>query len=65
MSKQNGNSESNHSNPVDEFLNQNQEGEISRPESVEEEVFAVKADALFTHRTTQVKNTRWMTLTKP
>jgi hypothetical protein len=46
VSNQNGNSEGNESNPIDEFLSQEQEGEISRPESVVEGVFDIKADDL-------------------
>jgi hypothetical protein len=46
VSNQNRSSEDKHSNPIDVVLNQNQEGEISRPEWIKEGVFDVKADDL-------------------
>jgi hypothetical protein len=46
MSNHKRNSEDEHVNPIDAVLNQSQEGKISRPESVEEGVFDVKADDL-------------------
>jgi hypothetical protein len=46
MSNDNRNSQDKHLNPTDEFLTRDQDGEISRPESVQEEVFDVKADDL-------------------
>ena len=46
MTNQNRNAQSQHANPIDAFLNQDQEDEISRPESVEEGVFDVNADDL-------------------
>ena len=46
MSNQNGNSEGKHSNPIDESLNRDQEGELSRPESVQGVGFENKADDL-------------------
>lgn len=49
MNNHKGNSQGNHSNPIDAVLNQSQEGELSRPESVEEVGFDRKADDLI-HR---------------
>jgi len=46
VSNQNRSSEGKHSNPIDAVLNQNQEGEISRPESVEGVGFGNKGDDL-------------------
>ena len=46
MSNQNLSSGDKHSSPIDDVLNQNQEGEISRPESVEGVGFGNKADDL-------------------
>ena len=46
MSKEKHNSEDALVNPIDAFLNETQEDEISRPESPEEGVFDVKADDL-------------------
>lgn len=46
MSDHKCNSQGEHVNPIDAVLNQSQEGEISRPESVEEVCFDVKADDL-------------------
>ena len=46
MSNLKRNSQGKHVSPTDEFLTRDQEGEISRPESVVEGVFAVKADNL-------------------
>jgi len=46
VSNQNRSSEDKHSNSIDDVLNQNQEGEISRPESVKRVGFGNKADDL-------------------
>jgi hypothetical protein len=46
MSNDKRDSQDKHVNTIDEFLTRDQEGEISRPESVQEGVFDVKADDL-------------------
>lgn len=46
MSNEKRNSKSRHANSMDVLLNQDQENEISRPESLEEVGFDVKADDL-------------------
>ena len=46
MNNRKCNSQDTYANSIDAVLNQSQEGEISRPESVEEGVFEVNADNL-------------------
>lgn len=46
MSSQKSNSEDKHSNPIDDVLNQDQDGKITRPDSIKGVGFGNKADDL-------------------